>query len=277
MGIGPISFRLLVRHSAQLDLSRVMQVGRQNVFITPQELRSAFPRAQEDALLMGSAPVKYAEPLFKILGAACVESCDVNSGEGATHVFDLVSEVPATLLNSYTLVYDGGTSEHCFSPFHAIEHIFQMTASGGHAIFNVPANNLMGHGFWQYTPDFFFQMCRFSNGALSMVECYVIEESPFPRVYRVNPCDQTHPRHRMETIWPAWLFVVIKKNGADFHLNHATQSGYTMNEPLFENSTARVSGMRAFLKRFGGKFRWLEPIYYRFIQRTHPIGSIVDL
>lgn len=264
MGICPNTFKLLV-HAIGLDFTDTLQVGRQNIFMTPKEMKKIYPPTQGDAFLMGGSPIKYAEPLFRCLGAKNIESCDISSNEGATHVFNLSASVPEDLVEKYTLVYDGGTSEHCCSPFHTFKNIMSMVKPGGAAIFVVPANNLMGHGFWQYTPDFFYRIAAANR--LFSAHCVAIVDSPFPKYYLVPQCDQFEPRHRLESIWPVWLFVVVHKLASVPMVQQALQTGYNPEQQTFSNVTPRTGLVQAFINHFGGVCRWIEPIYYRFIQR----------
>ena len=68
------------------------------------------------------------------------------------------------LKNKYTLVIDGGCLEHIFNFPVAIKNCMEMLQEGGHFIGITPANNLMGHGFYQFSPELYFRIFSKENG-----------------------------------------------------------------------------------------------------------------
>lgn len=94
---------------------------------------------------------------FATLGFPASESIDISNYEGCTHLFDLNTPgVQATLRERYAVVYNGGTLEHVFDTWSALRNIHEMLAPGG-AVFHVgPMNGWVDHGFYQFSPTFFF-------------------------------------------------------------------------------------------------------------------------
>src|SRR5262249_52102244 len=72
--------------------------------------------------------------------------------------------VPASLHEQFDLVYDSGSLEHIFNFPVAIRNCMEMTRVGGHLILCVPANNNLGHGFYQFSPELFYRVLDASNG-----------------------------------------------------------------------------------------------------------------
>lgn len=56
----------------------------------------------------------------------------------------------------YDVIFDGGTLEHIYSPAAALENIGQCTRTGGVVVHLVPMDNMINHGFYQFSPKLFF-------------------------------------------------------------------------------------------------------------------------
>jgi SAM-dependent methyltransferase len=152
---------LISAYKGGMKFGRTITIGRLNLFIAPHELKQLLERTPElleryDQFL-GEHP-KYAEPLFKLLGASEVLSMDASDYEAATTIHDLNLPIPAELKSSFDLVDDGGTLEHVFNFPTAIRNCMEMVKVGGHLLINTPANNLFGHGFYQFSPELFFRV-----------------------------------------------------------------------------------------------------------------------
>jgi SAM-dependent methyltransferase len=107
------------------------------------------------------------EALFRGLGFDAVESIDFYDAEKPTHVLDLNRPVPAALHGRYDLVYDGGTTEHCFAAAEALSNALRLARTGGRIIHHLPLNNWIDHGFYQFSPTLFFDFYG-ANGCDSL-------------------------------------------------------------------------------------------------------------
>ena len=149
--------------SVGADFTSTLMIGRQWLLAAPEAVR-------EVARLHG-APVPpiepgqpFAEPFFAMLGAAHVDSLDVSTFEGATVQHDLNRPVPADLHGKYDLVFDGGSLEHVFNFPVALQACMEMVRPGGHFVQVSNANNFMGHGFWQISPELMYRAMSPENG-----------------------------------------------------------------------------------------------------------------
>ncbi|HSI32480.1 MAG: hypothetical protein ACAI43_13825 [Phycisphaerae bacterium] len=159
---------LVSARRAGCKFDRTLTVGRLNLFISPHDLRDLIQALDPELYkrydeFLAEHPV-YAEPLFKLLGAKEVESIDASSYEHATHVHDLNQPIPDHLKGKYDFVADGGTLEHVFNFPQAIKNCMEMVKVGGTLQVEVPANNLVGHGFYQFSPDLFYRVFAEENG-----------------------------------------------------------------------------------------------------------------
>ena len=170
MGIESQAIRLLLlAREMGADLTHSLTIGRQDLLTTGPELREILSDfgmsiSEEDASNLARGRNRFAEPLFERLGAKTVDSLDVSNFEGATIVHDLNQPHDSSLEQRFSLVFDSGTLEHVFNVPTALRTIMSLVRTGGYLLMAVPANNEMGHGFYQFSPDFFFRTLAPENG-----------------------------------------------------------------------------------------------------------------
>jgi len=105
----------------------------------------------------------YAEEFLRRLGAQ--ETCSsmppsTRRLSGARHE----PAGPAELKGKFSAVIDGGTLEHIFNFPTAIRNCMEMLEVGGHFFSQTMANNFMGHGFYQFSPELFYRVFSPENG-----------------------------------------------------------------------------------------------------------------
>jgi hypothetical protein len=166
MGISLPSFELLCcAKSMGVDFSDTMMIGRQTINEPPARLAPLLlPLGLPHEGISNLSRGDYAEPLFRLLGAKTIRSLDVSDYEHATNIHDLNQPLPAKLKKRFSVVFDGGTIEHVFNAAQAIKNVAEMVRIGGHMIQVTVANNLMGHGFWQLSPELIYRFFAGENG-----------------------------------------------------------------------------------------------------------------
>lgn len=170
VGINIHVLRLIHHAKAQgAKLDRVITIGRLDALLTPSQTEAEFA-AFGDPLRPGEAERllherdRYCEPIIERLGAKTVDSLDASDYEGASIIHDLNNPIPAKLKKRYSLVLDGGTLEHVFHFPEALKTCMNLAEVGGHVLLCLPANNEMGHGFYQFGPDLFFRAFSEESG-----------------------------------------------------------------------------------------------------------------
>jgi hypothetical protein len=207
-------------------------IGRQNLYIGRNEFRGILREVGlgDDSALAGclSKSGDFADPFFRALGAQTVESMDASDFEGATIIHDLNEPVRPELQNRFELVFDGGTIEHVFNLPVAILNLMQMTKLGGHLILHTPANNYMGHGFYQLSAEFFFRVLSEPNG-FRMQRCIACEYGPKRRWYSVVDPLSVKARGQVINRYPIALYVEARKEQATpAALTTVQQSDYAL-------------------------------------------------
>jgi hypothetical protein len=204
---------LLWGRAAGLRFDRVLTIGRQGLHVTPAELRSILeahgldPSPAQDILARDRG---FAEPLLTYIGAGSVDSLDVSAYEGATILQDMNDPLRASNRNRFSLVIDGGSIEHVFEYTTALRNCMEAVEVGGHFITITPANNLLGHGFYQLSPELFYRALTPENG-FEMVRL-VLFENPWKRVwYEVADPEQVRSRVELSGGREAYLIVCAKR------------------------------------------------------------------
>lgn len=148
-------------------LGSVATIGRQSLNVSLKELSRVIklPSNYEHLIFCE-------EFLKQCLGATHVKSFDNSSYEGADYVVDMNS--PIIPQDLYQTVFDGGCLEHIYNVPQALNNISALCANGGQILHVLPANNLCGHGFWQFSPELFFSLYTEENG-YSKTEVFIAD------------------------------------------------------------------------------------------------------
>ncbi len=215
MGFDLATIQFLARSKdLGISLGQVLTLGRQWMYVKPDEMRPLLARnginLSGDQTARLFADKGYCEPLLKLLGAGHIDSMDVSSYENATITHDLNQPWPDDLRDRFSLIIDGGTLEHVFNFPLAIKNCMQAVALGGHFLGVTPANNQMGHGFYQFSPELFFRVFTPENGF--EIQTVLLYEQPWESVW-YEVADPQVLRSRVELVnsRPAYLIVCAKK------------------------------------------------------------------
>ena len=153
-----LRFLLSAQRSFGLSGDSVCTLGRLSLLLTQKELDRAFGEySKERFALPSDRAALFADDLLQPLGFS-VHSMDLSDYEDASIIHDLNKPITADLIESFDLVWDGGTLEHVFNFPTALCSAMRMVKIGGHLVLRTPANNQCGHGFYQFSPELFFRV-----------------------------------------------------------------------------------------------------------------------
>ena len=148
-----------------VSFGRVLTLGRLNLNADRRALTAIAASLGRDASLADDSAGEYSEKYLRLmLGADEVASIDNSDYEGASFTHDLNVPVPASLEQRFDAVIDGGTLEHVFNFPAALASCMRMVATGGRLFIFTPANNHLGHGFYQFSPELFFRSLGADRG-----------------------------------------------------------------------------------------------------------------
>jgi SAM-dependent methyltransferase len=149
-----------------------------------------------------------ADELLQELGATELDSLDASDYEGATIVHDL--NTPFFSESLYTVVFDGGSLEHVFNFPQALANCLNLVEVGGHFVAAMPANNQLGHGFYQFSPELLWR-CLSPDSGFRVEAMFLLEKRPLrARWYQaLDPAivgrAQLQTRHAVE------MFVISRR------------------------------------------------------------------
>ena len=173
MGVDIYVFDILLDYKG-IDLGDVLCLGRQELYVhtLPEGWRQAsailahrFPEAKPEELVQSDG---FAETFLRFLGARSVLSLDFSSFEGAELIHDLNEPISFELHDRLDFILDGGTLEHIYNIPMAIENIKLMLRQGGMYLSINGANNQLGHGLYQFSPELFWR--AFGNDTGFVIE-----------------------------------------------------------------------------------------------------------
>jgi hypothetical protein len=215
MGIDRATVQFLLNAKPLLSLDRVLTIGRQTMFMDSGELKSlladngvpvTLPQAQ--ALLQQEQG--YCEPFLRLIGAKEIASMDISSYENATILHDMNQPLAQKHHGEYGLVLDGGSMEHVFNFPTALANCMNAVRLGGHLLIITPANNLLGHGFYQISPELMFRVLGPDNG-FELTHMLLYEQPWSGTWYRVVDPEDTKSRVELTNSRPTYLVSCAKR------------------------------------------------------------------
>ena len=248
-------------HAQDLGVSyaRTLAIGRQALFVEDRDLQAHRALRRLPALDLPPVPAgrpRYFEPLMQQwFGAQQAESVDASAYEGATHVHDmnLAWSAGAAQLGSYDAVLDFGCLEHVFDFPTAWRNCIDLCRVGGHVFHALPANNLSGHGFYQFSPELFFNLYRPERG-FELKSLLFVQKADAEHWWRVASPMDVKRRVNLRNSHEVYVLVLAKKLHEVGPLPPPQQSDYAQDEWLKEGGNAiatRPSGLQAPLAALG--------------------------
>lgn len=154
-----IRFFLATKHTIKID-PKTMIIGRQS--FSPSIGLLAALRLKK--LVTDWKYLTYIDDFLACSGVKDKDFLDMNDYEGANILHDLNKPIPEKMRHSYDLVIEAGTLEHVPDFLMGFENVKSMVRVGGDLIIISPANNFLGHGCYQLSPELFFRGLSFHQG-----------------------------------------------------------------------------------------------------------------
>lgn len=211
---------LLVLAQSNARFDELLTVGRQNLFLHDRDasrLERAFGLDQRTLEALRPFGRFADEFLRTALPVEHLTTLDSSDYEGASLIHDLNRSTPAQLNETFDVVVDGGSLEHVFNVPVALSSLMRMAKVGGHVCLSVPANNLCGHGFYQFSPELMFRVFSERHGfrvraaLIATARFPGVELTPARRAFRVVDPADVGERVGLVSRRPATLVVVSEK------------------------------------------------------------------
>lgn len=151
------------------------------------------------------------------LGVAALTIIDYSPYQGANLVHDLNQPVPEELWGRFDSIIEAGSLEHIFNFPVAITSLMKMAKVGGSIFITIPANNLCGHGFYQFSPEVMFRIFTQENGfelkrvALLEAAYPAVSLVPKRKAYEVTDPARARSRVGLVSRRPVMMMVEARK------------------------------------------------------------------
>jgi SAM-dependent methyltransferase len=253
----------LLAHAQDLGVNfeRTLGVGRQALFIESFELEQhrvlrGLQPLREEAVASGMP--RYFEPLLEQwLGASVVDSVDASPYENARFIHDLNLPWPieSAQRNGFDAVLDFGCLEHVFNFPVAWKTCVDLCRVGGHVLHSLPANNLSGHGFYQFSPELFFNLYQPGNG-FELRSLYFALKADRLHWWRVASPIDVRRRVTLRNSQEVYMLVIARKLREVGQIQAPQQSDYAQSRwlktpALDERGSAARSSFTSQLARWG--------------------------
>jgi hypothetical protein len=197
MGLDSFALAFLAYSRKHGCLGHVATLGRQHTHVPPDLIMEILnmPQLQAENL----ARHTFCEQILKDgLGAQSVDSFDASNYENASFVLDINDSLPPKFENVlFDSVIDIGCLEHIFNVPQALANISNLCRVDGQILHILPANNCLGHGFWQFSPEMFFSYYSTSNG-YDDTEVFLVETDNPLRWFCWYHASKPHSGSRLE-------------------------------------------------------------------------------
>ncbi len=212
-------------------LGSVITIGRQGVHLSTEEADQRLPD------LKGPLP-PFCEPLLMSnFGATECLSIDGSGYENATYVQDLNTDLDEAIRRDFDVALDLGTLEHVYDVKSSFTNVDALVGIGGTVAHALPANQQCGHGFFQFSPEFFFSHYGPDSG-FAHLELYAVQEEYPDDWYRIS---QPRPGERAMLFSSRSLYLVciVDKVGDRLSGHAVQQSDYVQlwSEALQEDAS----------------------------------------
>ena len=241
MGIGWHEALILKYFIQRNNLGKTLTIGRQGIHISPELLKQLFELDQATLNKIYDSTVKvnnsyFCENLLKFLGATSVESIDASEYEGVSIIFDLNNEYNKK--NDYETLIDFGSSEHIYNVAQVFKNYSQLVKDGGNLIHSLPANNQCGHGFYQFSPEFFYSLYSTENGYQD-TEIFMVEIPNDKQWFKIsNP--PKGERIVFDSRHPCYVVCFTKKSTSSIRNITVQQSDYVYEWNKQENEDKKI-------------------------------------
>jgi SAM-dependent methyltransferase len=153
----------------------------------------------------------YADDFFTCSGILNPDYLDFSPYEGANILHDLAKPLPQDHVNKYDLVIEAGTLEHVPDIQVAITNTKKALKLGGYLIAISPANNFLGHGCYQLSPEIFHRSFSPDQGFEVIYSVLHVEGPLGGRWYHVPNSSTINQRVEIHTKRATYFCILAKK------------------------------------------------------------------
>lgn len=243
MGLDLPAFEFLLKANKCLGaFGNTVILGRQRLLIRNDQENKLFEKMLKryrPDLSMADITGEYADRFIEALGGGPCSVMDNSTYEGAAVIHDLNEPLPSTMAGRFDTVIDIGTLEHVFNIATAIKSMAEAVRVGGCFLCLNIANNHLGHGFWQFSPEVFFRTFSPTNGYEPVMADLFYNGAFHPLQ------DPEHAGRRLPIRTPNYTYITFAarrvKHSPIFRNGWPVQADYLAAWTLFQSKSAEAS------------------------------------
>jgi SAM-dependent methyltransferase len=164
-----------------VSFGKILTIGHQELYLSQKQIKQLAKRYGLKIDINAFSHMQYADKFFEIFfDAKSVMSLDYSDYQECDIVHDMNLPIDPCYHEKFDVVIDGGTLEHIFNFPVAVGNCMKMVKKGGSVFISTTANNHMGHGFYQFSPELFFRIFQSGNGF--EIRDVILEKHTFPGV-----------------------------------------------------------------------------------------------
>ena len=238
MAITVHTYKLLKHFSQEIvNFGNILSLGRLDILISENDFKKFNIPPHKNSFVNDKFFFNFKFESFK--------SLDASKFEGSDLIHDLNKPVNKEF-GKFDTIIDFGTSEHVFDIVQNLKNINSLCKKDGHIIHCLPANNNCGHGFWQFSPELFFQLYneknKFYNTELILIN--MLEKNKFYKVLNYTYLE----RLDFNSDVPLYLFVKTKK-GSNDEFKTIFQSDYEMQWDSISSQKQKKNNLSKLFKK----------------------------
>ena len=173
MGITNNNFEFLLDNYNLLENKKIITIGRQQKYFNLKNFKKNLIIKK----ILSSNNFEqdlYVDNIFKEISHHKTTSIDFSDERGQTNIkFNLNNLIPKKYHKKFDTLIDGGSIEHILDLKNCIQNYKNLIKKNGHLFIFTTANNYFGHGFYQFSLEFFNKIFSLRNGfkVLDLVLC----------------------------------------------------------------------------------------------------------
>ncbi|MFC1565400.1 hypothetical protein ACFL4B_00425 [Candidatus Neomarinimicrobiota bacterium] len=213
MGFDTNAVKLLIEsRDAGVNFEKIITIGRQGLHLSRYDANEiltsmGFTKNESNNIFSNNS---FSEPFLELLGAEYIDSIDATDYEGATITHDLNLPIPDKLKSKYSLVIDSGSLEHIFNFPIAIKNCMELIKKNGYYLGITPTNNLLGHGFYQFSPELFYRCFNESNG-FKIIKMYFFIDKKNASFYEVIDPFLVNDRVTLTNSYSSYIYILAQR------------------------------------------------------------------
>lgn len=169
MGWSFKSLEIILERKELFENKKVLTLGTLYPFVSDKEIYLL----NQMGINTNVSKNEFTRDLFcKTLNAECCHYLDVSDYQGSEVICNLNYPIPDNLEEQYDVIIDAGTLEHVSNMSSGILNYFKILKTNGILYFGNPSNNWINHGFFQFSPTFYQDLC-IDNKNLELKELFI--------------------------------------------------------------------------------------------------------